>query len=379
MSAGDNGEGRDERGRPVEALDTPCLVVDLDLVERNIIAMAERVAASGCALRPHVKTHKTPILAHQQILAGASGITVAKLGEAEIFAAAGCDDILLAYQVIGADKVSRLISLCRSVRLQSCVDNLGTAQALSRAAADAGVQLELLLDVDTGLGRTGCLPEQAVALGLRIASLPGLALNGVFTFAGYPSENPDPASRKAWAHREATAATDIAAELRDKGVPATTVSVAGTCCAAFALEVPGVTEVRPGTYIFGDANYARLGAHPWDACALTVRASVVSRPTPKRAVLDSGTKVLAADRSRVLPTPQFGHLVDRPESRITHVWEEHAVAELANDDTDLCVGDVVTIIPNHACVVMNLADRWYGVRRGIVEEIHAVAARGRVQ
>lgn len=354
-----------------EELDTPCLVVDLDKVDRNIAWMAGIAREHRVGLRPHVKTHKTPELARRQLEAGATGITVAKLGEAELFADAGCEDILVAYQIVGAEKIDRLIALSRRIKLRSCVDSLDAARELSAAATRAGVFLEILLDVDTGLHRTGCAPEVAADLAGKIGSLPGLIVAGVFTFAGYPSHDPNPEARRAWANQESQTLVD----LRRDGV----VSVAGTPCAPFAAEVGGVTEIRPGTYVFGDANCIHVGVMSEEDCALVVRTRVVSRPARDRAVLDAGSKVLTSDLLAGEVSGGFGRIVWHPKSRITRLWEEHAVVALAPEDQGLAVGDAVSVIPNHVCPAVNLADQWYGTRDGVVEETFPVAARGLVR
>jgi D-serine deaminase-like pyridoxal phosphate-dependent protein len=366
-------------GPAVHQLETPCLVVDSDVLQRNIDRMAEVARDAGVALRPHVKTHKTLTVGHRQIAAGASGITVAKIGEAEVFADAGFTDILIAYQIVGEAKIRRLITLARRVAVLTCVDSIEAAQAVSTEAVREGVVLRLLLDVDTGLHRTGCQPDDAVEIGGMIDALPGVSLTGVFSFAGYPLGDSALQARMAWSRQEAETAVAVAADLRSAGVDAATVSVAGTVCAPHATQVAGVTEIRPGTYAFGDMNYTRLGAQTLDDCALRIRTTVVGRPAEDRAVLDAGTKVLASDKAAAATVQVFGHLPDHPSSLITRAWEEHAVVELAAADRWLRVGDVVEVIPNHACVVTNLADSWHETRDGTVLATHSVAARGRVR
>jgi D-serine deaminase-like pyridoxal phosphate-dependent protein len=366
-------------GQAVHELETPCLVVDSDVLQRNIDRMAAVARDAHVALRPHVKTHKTPAVGHRQLAAGAAGITVAKVGEAEVFAEAGFTDVLIGYQIVGDAKVRRLTDLAQRIAVTTCVDSIAAAQGLSTEAERQGVVLRLLLDVDTGLHRTGCQPADAVAIGTAIGELPGVSLAGVFSFAGYPLGDPALEARIAWSRKDAETAVAVAADLRSAGLDATTVSVAGTVSAPHAAQVAGVTEIRPGTYAFGDMNYTRLGAQTVDECALRIRTTVVGRPAEDRAVLDAGTKVLSSDKAVAVPVHVFGHLPDHPSSLISRAWEEHAVVELASTDRWLQVGDVVEVIPNHACVVTNLADVWHEVRDGIVLASHAVAARGHVQ
>lgn len=360
------------------ALDTPVLLVDLDQLERNIDKMAVLVREAGVKLRPHTKTHKTPEVARLQLDRGATGITVAKLGEAEVMAEAGCLDILIANEVIGEHKVERMARLSKKANLRSCVDSLEGAELLSRVAQRLGVRFTILLDVNTGLDRTGLSPTDAAKLGEQIADLPGLDLIGVFSYAGYKPGIPLESERRKWAEQEATIAVSVAKQLQSAGIEATEVSVAGSSSAPFAVSVPGVTEVRPGQYVFNDMNMQRMGMCELSDCALTIQARVISRPAPDRAVVDAGSKVLTTER-RIIEgqDPGFGSVKGYEGVRIDALWEEHGVLQLDDAGRELRVGDVVEIIPNHVCPTVNLADSWYGVRDGVVEREFAVAARGR--
>lgn len=357
-------------------LDTPALTVDLGLLEKNVSGMADKIRAAGVGLRPHIKTHKTVELARMQLEQGAVGITVAKLGEAEVMAEAGLDDVLVANELAGAKKLARLAELSRKITIRSCVDSMSGAVALSEAAVTHGVDFDVMLDVNTGLNRTGVEPEQAVKLGKSVDELQGLNLVGVFSYAGYSATEPNETDRQRWAEMEASTAVAISEELVDTGIGALEVSVAGTPTAAYAASVPGVTEVRPGTYVFNDLNYAIVGACALSECALTIRTRVISRPSPDRAVVDAGSKVLTSDR-RADGAPGYGHVVDAPGTRLDALWEEHGVLRLDDDGRRLSVGDVIHIIPNHVCPTVNLADAWYGVRDGTVERKFMVAARGK--
>jgi D-serine deaminase-like pyridoxal phosphate-dependent protein len=363
-------------GAGVSSLPTPCLVVDLDRLERNIERMAAAVASRGVGLRPHVKTHKTVEVAELQLRHGAVGITVAKLGEAEALVGAGSRDVLIAYELLSTEQVRRLAALAEKSRVRCLVDSFAGAARLSEAARRVGVSLDVLMDVDTGLERTGVVAGDVVKLGGRISDLPGLTLTGVFSYAGYRPKRADTEERRRWALREADGAVAAAEALRRAGIPAVDVSIAGTSSALTASDVDGVTEVRPGTYVFGDANYARLGINTWDDCALQVFTTVVSRPTADRAVLDAGSKALSSDASSV-EGAGYGFLPQHPSSRIERLWEEHAVVNVGEDDRHIEVGDVVGVIPNHVCAVVNLFDSWYGARGGRVESCFRVAARGR--
>ncbi len=360
-------------------LATPCLVVDLDRVRQNLARMAKVAGANGVALRPHVKTHKTPALARLQISGGAVGITVSKVSEAEIFAWSGCSDIFVANEVVTDSKARRLVGLTHRAIIRTCVDSVAGAKVLSRAVETAGSDvLGVLIDIDTGLGRAGVVPEDAVTLASIVHRMPGLQVVGVFSYAGYPQRDPDPGQRRSWALHEATTAVDIARQLQHRGINASIVSVAGTCCASFAVEVPGVTEIRPGTYVFGDANYARIGVCSLGDCALRIRATVVSRPTANRAVLDAGSKTLSSEPWQNDQGVAYGYLPELPASRLARLWEEHSVVQLADADSRLQVGEMVDIIPNHVCPVVNLAKRWYGIKGRMVTEVYDVSARASV-
>lgn len=338
-------------------LATPIPIVHLDLLASNLASWSEAITAHGVRLRPHAKTHKTVEVARRQLEQGADGLTVAKPSEGLALLPSGVTDVFVAYPIVGQVRMAHLLELAQKARVTSCIDNLGAAAALSAAAGDLGIVLEVLVDVDSGLRRTGLPPEAAVELGVAASALPGLEVVGVFSYAGYPSKRPEAEQRRAWAHQEARTSVEVAAALHDRGLEIGHVSVAGTLTARFAAEVDGVTEVRPGIYTFGDANTSRLGAMRLEDCALRILTTVVSRPSADRAILDAGTKALAADTGL---DGTFGYLPACPGARLTRVWEEHGVLELSPDEgeaggADLQVGDQVEVVPNHVCPAVNLA------------------------
>jgi D-serine deaminase-like pyridoxal phosphate-dependent protein len=360
----------------LEAFATPIPVVHRELLDANLAGWAEVITSHGVELRPHAKTHKTIEVARLQLHHRAKGLTVARPSEGLALLPSGVTDVFVAYTVVGAVQVAQLMELAQQVRVSACIDDLGAATALSAASRRAGVVLDVLVDVDTGLGRTGLPAEQAIELGVAAADLPGLAVRGVFSYAGYPARRRDDAARRAWAHKEAATSVAVADSLRGRGLAIDTVSVAGTTTARFAAEVDGVTEVRPGIYAFGDANTSRLGAMRLEDCALRILATVVSRPTPDRAVLDAGTKALAADTS--VDGGTYGHLPAYPDTRLTRLWEEHGVLELSPDHEDgerLQVGDRVEIVPNHVCPAVHLASRLLCLEAGEVADVWEVLAR----
>jgi D-serine deaminase-like pyridoxal phosphate-dependent protein len=362
--------------RLIEELPTPAVLVDLDVLERNIARQAERARTAGVRLRPHAKTHKCPEIARMQLAAGAAGISLAKTSEAELFADAGFKDIFIAYPVVGLGKAERLLALSERLRLAAGCDSLEGATRLSEAFRAAGRKLDVLLKIDCGYHRVGILPENAWPIARRIADLPGIRLRGLFTHAGhaYQAEIPEAVARIGRQEGEILATT--AGALSQEGIPIAEVSVGSTPTARHAMRVSGVTECRPGNYVFHDGSQVALGTCSLDDCAMTILATVVSVPAPERAVVDAGSKTLSQDSLR--PHPNGHGLILGSETRLVSLTEEHGVARVEAGDR-FHVGDRVRILPNHACVVSNLHDRLYGVRAGRVETEFRIAARGKVE
>lgn len=363
-------------GLALDDVPTPAVLVDLDVLERNIERMAEAARLHGVRLRPHAKTHKAIEIARLQLRAGAVGLSLAKTSEAEVFAEAGFEDLFVAYPVVGAGKAARLLALSERTRLAVGVDSLEGARALGETFRDAGRRLDVMLKVDVGFGRVGVLPEDAVPLALRIAETPGLSLRGLFTHAGQAYAAATLEEVAAVGRHEGRTMAEVAAEVRAAGLPVEEVSVGSTPTARHALAVPGVTECRPGNYVYHDASQVSLGACTLEDCALTVLATVVSAPASGRAVLDAGSKTLSSDPLRPRPGG-YGRLLGR-RARIERLSEEHGVVAVEEGES-LRVGERVRVLPNHACVVSNLHDRVLGVRGERVEAVFEVAARGRVQ
>jgi D-serine deaminase-like pyridoxal phosphate-dependent protein len=360
----------------LESLSTPAVVVDLDVLERNIARMAARAREAGVRLRPHAKTHKCPEIARLQRAAGAWGLSVAKVGEAEVFAAAGFDDLFVAFPVVGEDKGRRLLSLADRARLAVGVDSVEGARTLARPFREAGRSLDVVLKVDVGYGRVGVAPERAADAARRIGAVPGLHLRGVFTHAGHGYLAESRAAVEEIARLEGVRLAAVAAELRAAGLPVEEVSVGSTPTAAAAMRVTGVTECRPGNYVFHDASQVALGTCGIEDCALTIAATVVSVPAADRAVIDAGSKTLSSDPLRPRPGG-YGQVLGRA-SRIEKLSEEHGVLAVAEGES-FRVGERVRILPNHACVVANLHDCLVGVSGDRVEAVLEVAARGKVR
>ena len=369
--------------RPGDVLrDTPYLSVDGDRMELNILKMAALARESKISLRPHVKTHKIPVIARRQVAAGAGGITVAKVSEAEVMADGGIEDIFVAYPLVTETKVRHAARLAGRVRMILGVDSLEGARLMSAVAASEGVTLEIRLEVDSGLRRTGVPRGEAAGLAGEISALKNLDLTGIYTYRGAVLEDGSPATDLAEAgRREGELMVAVAEELRAAGVPIRDVSLGSTPTAEHAAKVEGVTEIRPGTYVFYDRMQAEMGACSIEECALRVVATVVSRPTPDLAVIDGGSKTFATDvQPKVAPLglAGFGLVVGHPGAVLGRVTEEHGMLSL-DEDSELEVGYTVEIIPNHVCSTVNLHEEVY-LRSGDGEvEKLPVAARGMVR
>ena len=370
-----------EAGLPLslDDLATPFLYVDLERMTTNIDMMAAAARDLGVRLRPHAKTHKVPEIARLQIAAGAAGITVSKVSEAEVFADAGFDDLFLAYEIVAPPQLQRLVRLAGSAQVRCAVDSREGAEALSRAATDAGIELQVMLEIDLGIGRTG-VPAGAAAreLAQRIAALPSLKLIGVYGFRGFRAFSEGAATRETWGRAEGEALVSAADGLRAVGLPIVEVSAGSTPTALPAGSVRGVTEIRPGQYLFGCANVVAQGAMRADEVALFARATVISRPADDRAVVDAGSKTLSADGPWE-PGHGLGYLASDPTTRVVSLWEEHGVLGLGENARSLRVGDRVSIVPNHVCSAVNLHDRLVGVHDERIEVVWKIAARGRLE
>jgi D-serine deaminase-like pyridoxal phosphate-dependent protein len=358
-------------------LDTPAVLIDLDVVEANLARMQVVAQAAGVRLRPHTKTHKTRFLAQRQLAHGAAGLTVAKLGEAEVLAEV-CDDLLVAYPLVGEHKLRRLEALApRLRRLRVSTDSLAVAEGYAGVGRALGRPLEVYLEVDCGYGRLGLPPdEQSERVARAIGALEGVRLVGVMTHGGFSYRARSPEELRASAVAEGAPLVALAQRLRDQGLPVEEVSVGSTPSAPFVAAVPGVTEIRPGNYVFYDLTQIATGAVAPAQCALSVLATVVSRPAPDRAIVDGGAKTFTSDRGA---EPGHGRDFSRPDIQIEALSEEHGWLRLSDPAAPLAVGDRLRFVPNHACTVMNLHARVFGVRGDAVEREISVDARGLVQ
>ena len=375
----------------LEQLETPAALVDLDRLAVNLDRMAAYAAVHSLRLRPHVKTHKAPRIAAEQLRMGAVGLTCATVREAEIMSEL-TDDLLLAFPLMGMTKLRRLTNLPSRVRLTVLLDSARAAGALALAADEIGREVGVLVELDVGMRRTGVQDAAAaVELARFVAEREPLRYEGV---GFYPGHVRSAIAEQGPALGAVSRQVDGTLEaLARAGLPARTVSGGSTPAAWRMHELPGLTEVRPGTYVYNDRATAALGACEWDECALTVLATVVSTSVPGQAVIDAGSKALGReplDASRVgsgttgaveanVAGGGFGALVDRPEVVVAPMSEEHGILDLSRTDWRPEVGDQVRVVPNHACIVVHLHEVMYGVREGgeMVETRWPVAARGR--
>ncbi|MFB9278480.1 alanine racemase [Cohnella cellulosilytica] len=356
-------------------LPTPAVYVDLDILEGNIAAMAERLKARGLFHRPHLKSHKSVAVARRQLAAGAIGVTAAKLSEAEVFVSAGIPNLLLAYPIVGADKLDRFKALHAKTDMLVTADSLTAAEGLSAVGVATGKPVSVLIEIDGGLHRSGLQPGgDALRFALEARELPGLKIRGLMGYFGNVYKHAHGPDMARAVREEAATMAATARLFRENGVAADIVSTGSTPAGMYAEALEGVTEVRAGNYVFFDASGVGIGMAAESECALRVVATVVSVPVPGRATIDAGTKTLTSDRAH--RRDGFGIAVGLPEVTIAGLNEEHGFLQFDPARIRLRVGDRVELIPNHACVLPNLLDRIAGVRSGEVVEWLIVDARG---
>jgi D-serine deaminase-like pyridoxal phosphate-dependent protein len=362
----------------ISELDTPALIVDLDVMEGNLKQMADYCRRHDLRLRPHTKTHKIPELARKQIESGASGITVAKLSEAEVMIDAGLNDLLVAYPIVGPMKTARLARLAERATITVSLDSAEAARGISAAVSERGTNVGILVELDVGFKRCGIAHEaDALKLAQTVASLPGLNFHGLMFFPGHFGVEPE---ERAVLRAQVNELLDASVETFDRaGLPIAVVSGGSTPSRYESDLFHGVNEVRPGTYIFNDRNTVGVSAATLDECALSVLVTVVSTSVSGRVVIDGGSKTFSSDRYQVEDGRGFGHIKQDPAAEIERLTEEHGHINVSQSDRRYTVGERLTIIPNHVCSTVNLHDEIYGVRNDEVETVWRVAARGKVR
>jgi D-serine deaminase-like pyridoxal phosphate-dependent protein len=354
-------------------LPTPAAIVDLDILERNIQLMAQIAKQAGKRLRPHIKTHKIPAIAKMQLAAGAVGITCAKVSEAEAMAQCA-KDILIAFPTVGDAQVERIIKLTQQCSVTVAFDSVYGAEKLHQAAKNQGVVIPLYMIINTGDNRDGVASErEAYELAERIRPLEHVNLKGIMTHEGHVNLAKDTEQIVSVAQSAGRMMVEIAGMLRQHGFNIEEVSTGTTPACRSGVAVEGVTEWRPGTYVFNDVREMLL-ATPKEECALSILATVVSHPAADRFILDTGSKSLTSD---VSPTQGHGHIKQAPSAIIERLSEEHGMVRVRHSE-DLRIGQRVEIIPNHVCPAVNLMDRLFVVRNGKVIDEWKVEARGKL-
>jgi len=365
-----------EAGMALEAIETPALVVDLDAYERNLARMADRLAGTDVRLRPHAKTHKSPAIGLDQMALGAVGVCCQKVGEAEVMVADGVADVMVSNQVVGARKIARLAALARRARLAVCVDDAGNVADLGAAARAAGSTLDVLVEIEVGMGRCGVpAGEPAVRLAQAVDATDGLGFAGLQAYHGSAQHIRGHAERRAAAESAAAETRRTIEALGEAGLACPVVAGGGTGSLEFDLEIGVLNELQAGSYVFMDADYGRnldAGGDHWRPFenALFVRATVMSAPTPTRRVTDAGLKALAFDSGPPLVHGLDGVSYAGPS-------DEHGTLKL-DDGARLALGDAVMLVPGHCDPTVNLYDWYVGIRGETVERVWPVAARGRV-
>ncbi len=344
----------------VNDLETPSVLIDVDRMQANIERMQARCNSLGLGFRAHIKTHKIPDIAKMQIEAGAIGIAAQKVSEAEVFANAGLSDIQIPYNILGAKKTARLADLALATKVTVSADSAETIAGLSQAAAANHITLRVQVDLATEIQRTGAPVERVLDLAQRIDSDDHLHFAGLLVYPSNASIRPQ--------LQEALRLLDAA------GIGVDSVSGGGIGAATQAHEVPELTELRVGTYVFNDWGTVSHGWATFEDCAMTIMATIVSRPTEDRAILDSGSKTINSETVDGC----YGYIVEYPDAKLYRVNEEHGYVDLSACQQKPAIGERVHIIPVHTCIVTNLHNQLYGVRGDRVEVVWPVAARGMV-
>jgi D-serine deaminase-like pyridoxal phosphate-dependent protein len=360
----------------IDDLDTPSLLIDLDVMEANLQRVADYARTHGLRLRPHTKTHKIPALGRRQLETGACGLSVAKTTEGEVMIESGTPDLLIAYPVIGAQKIARLIRLAARTSVTVALDTLDAARPISAAAAAAGVRIGILTEMNAGLDRVGIDPGWPLVELIRgVQSLPGLEWKGLAFYPGH--------IKRATGNTPALAALrsllSITLEsLQAEGLTPEIVSGGSTPLLYESHTLPGVNEIRPGTYIFNDRNCLYGGYCEAGDCAATILATVVS-VQGNRMMLDCGSKTLSSDKLSTGEDAYYGEVLDAPGAHLHKLNEEHGYVDLSSCERSFQVGDRVRVLMNHVCVTVNLEEQIYGIRGDAVEQVWRVEGRGKLQ
>lgn len=361
----------------IHDLDTPAILIDVDVMEKNLQRVASYAAEHKLRLRPHTKTHKIPELGRRQVQSGAAGLTVAKVSEAEVMLKADPPDLLIAYPLVGKAKLQRLMQL-PPASITIAIDNVQSVRQLSEAASAAGRTFGVLAEVDVGLRRVGVQPgPELLELVRTIDTLPGLEFRGIAFYPGHV-KSVDEAGMQAL--RQVDEAVKAAvAEVEAAGFPVAIVSGGSTPALFESHVVTRMNEIRPGTYIFNDRNTWKCGACSLDECAASILTTVVSTAVDGQMIIDGGSKTFSSDRCVMPDEPGFGYFPEEPGAVLEKMNEEHGFVSLAQVRGSWRVGDRIRVVPNHICVAMNLHETVYGVRGEEVVASWKVEGRGKLQ
>ncbi len=360
----------------ISELDTPALVIDLDIMERNLRRAADYSKAHGLRLRPHTKTHKVPAVGRRQLDLGAAGLTVAKVGEAEVMLGANPPELLVAYPIIGRSKLRRLMEVAKKTQLTVALDSMAVARQLSDAAREAGVEVRVLAEVDAGLNRVGVSPGPALMdLARGIRSLPNLRFEGIDFYPGHIRDSGEQGMEQIRKLSELVQC--MLDDFRRDGIEVRIVSGGSTPSLFHSHEVRGVNEIRPGTYVYNDVNTVASGACTLDDCAASILVTVVSTARPGQIIVDGGSKTFSSDTAA--PPSVHGRVVEAPECAFHRENEEHGYIDITRAKRDFEVGQRLHIIPSHVCVAVNLHETVYGTRGDRVEQVWKVEGRGKLQ
>ena len=352
----------------VEDLDTPALLLDLEILDRNITRMADFFRGKPTKMRPHIKTHKCPIIAHKQIAAGAEGVACQKLSEAEVMVESGIDDIFITNQVVGWSKVLRLARLGHHSEMTVIVDNAENVDQLSKAAELEGVVINALVEIDVGMHRSGVQSgENAVTLAQHVTRKPGLNFLGILGYEGHCVLIDDYDQKKNLCLKALSKNLEMKKLLEDSGLKVQKVCAGGTSTYDITGVYPGISEIHPGTYATMDLKFKNMGM-PFD-CAVTLLTSVISKPAPGKFTVDAGLKAISSEYG--MSQPKLA------KTKLVHLYEEHGLLEQESIGSQPKLGDRVELIPMHGCTTINLHDQFLCIRKGYLESVWNISARGR--
>ncbi|MGA2665839.1 MAG: alanine racemase [Nitrososphaerales archaeon] len=356
----------------LDEVDTPALILDLDRMERNVKRMAAFAKECGVALRPHVKTHKSPEIAKIQLAAGSTGVCLQKVSEVEVFAAAGIEDIFLTNEVVVPQKLERLARVAEKTHVGLAADDAGVVRTIGKAARDVGSELDVYVDIDDGMGRCGARPEDAAGIALEISRQEGLVFRGMMGYEGHVGGGKTKEEQARLSAEAMERMVTAKAGVEKAGLRVDVVSVGSSVSTQFNAKHPVVTEVQPGMYVFNDMGLVNRGVATMQDCALTVVTTVMSKPGPQRAVVDAGSKAFNFDMG-LFPSP-----FDREGVVMDHFSEEHGWLQLSGPGTGVKIGDRIRFVPVHCCTAVNQHEEFVAIRGDAVERTIPVLARGKM-